>query len=147
MTIKQTLERIRATGATGSWKSATKEYRVNVPNGLEDTAAYTDSASDAVELARSMMQAEDNDDRVSNEAERIQDRVAETVDGSSWEGLFLAQMRLLDSWHRNPDLHIHTEARLALEALHQHIQLGRRLARHVDSAVEDLAEDALWGKK
>ena len=54
MNVKQTLDAIRATGATVSRKDG--EWRVNAPKGTEATAYYTEDAEDALLTAQAMME-------------------------------------------------------------------------------------------
>jgi hypothetical protein len=53
-TVRETVAAIRATGATVSCRGG--EWRVNVPDGTEATAYYTDDAEDALGTARVMME-------------------------------------------------------------------------------------------
>ncbi len=55
MTVKATLTAIRATGATARFLDG--EYRVNVPDGDENTSYYTDDAQDAILTAAAMTAA------------------------------------------------------------------------------------------
>jgi hypothetical protein len=55
-TVAETLAAIRATGATARRREG--EWRVNLPDGSEATAYYTDDADDAVQTARAMMDAQ-----------------------------------------------------------------------------------------
>lgn len=53
MTVKETMKAIRALGATVSRNG--REWRVNVPNGNEATAYYTDDPEDALITAGDMI--------------------------------------------------------------------------------------------
>lgn len=51
---KKTLAEIRKLGIQVGYKPDTKEYRLNHAQGTEATAAYTDSAEDAIATAKAI---------------------------------------------------------------------------------------------
>lgn len=57
MSIKTTLQAIRAARMTAAYNHSTREFRVNYRGGKEETAYYTHSADDAVITARKMRDA------------------------------------------------------------------------------------------
>lgn len=58
MTIKQTIDLVRAVGMTCKWQSEYREYKINYsPNDARwsvDGAYFTDDSADAVATARRM---------------------------------------------------------------------------------------------
>lgn len=53
MTINQTLKAIKALGLTARYNPEYQEYRINIPNGKEATAYYTNDSEDAIKTAES----------------------------------------------------------------------------------------------
>jgi len=55
MTIKETLQAVKATGARIRWISESREFRIVVPGGSEDSAYYASDSLDAIGTALHMM--------------------------------------------------------------------------------------------
>lgn len=55
MTVIQVQQAIRQLGMTCGYNPSTREYRVNFPKAVEDTAYYTNDAEDAIDTAKAML--------------------------------------------------------------------------------------------